>query len=435
MAFDQLISRLAVALGIGLLIGLERGWKAREVAPGRRAAGVRTFALCGLLGGIVAALAQTIGTPLGAGLVLGLGFAVYAAIFAVLERDADRAAGSYSATTTVAGLLAFGLGAYAVIGDMRVAAAAAIAATAILAARAEIHGWIARITWPELRSALVLLAMTFVILPVLPDAMIGPGRGVNPREVWLIAIVLAAVSFLGYGAVKLFGAKRGVLLAALAGGLVSSTAVTLTNARRAAAQESEPLLLAAGVAVATAVSFLRAIAIVAALQPSLLAAIGPVLGVPTVLAVLYAVDAIYRRAGATHRQEAETAGFSNPFSFWPVVGFAIFLGVVMVLGQAVGGSFGAQGALLGAAGLGLADVDAVTISLTQLVPDPLGPLAASLAILVAVVSNMVSKLAMAIFIGRGRFAAELTGVTVACWAAGLLVLWAVISLGGVAVPD
>ena len=357
MELDQLLSRLAVALGIGLLVGLERGWKTREVAPGHRAAGIRTFALCGLLGGIDAALAQTAGMPLGAGLVLGLGFAVYAVIFAVLQRDADRVAGSYSATTTIAGLLTFGLGAYAVIGDMRVAAAAAIVATAILAARVEIHAWIARITWPELRSALVLLAMTFVILPVVPDTTIGPDGGVNPREVWLIAIVLAGVSFLGYATVKLFGGKRGVLLAALAGGLVSSTAVTLTSARRAAAKEGAPALLAAGVAVASAVSFLRVIAIVAALRPGLLSVIGPVLSAPTLLVMLYAVHVVHRRVPAAIGAAPQPAEFANPFSFWPVVGFAIFLGIVIMLGRALGDSFGAQGALLGAAGLGLADVE------------------------------------------------------------------------------
>ena len=427
-----------MAFGIGLLVGLERGWKLREAEPGTRAAGVRTFALCGLLGGLIGALAQTTGTAVGAGLVLGLGFAVYAAVFAVFERDADRAAGTFSATTVIAGLLTFVLGAYAVAGDMRAAAAGAIVATAVLAARTEIHAWVARITWPELRSVLVLLAMTFIVLPVLPDATVGPYGGVNPREVWLIAIVLAAVSFLGYGAVRLLGARRGVLLSAIAGGLVSSTAVTLMNARRAAAAEGAPVLLAAGVAVATAISFLRVIAIVAALKPALLAVIGPVLGVPTVLTVLYALHAVYRRAGTDKPGKAGKAGkpgehkqatFSNPFSFWPVVGFALFLGVVIMLGRAIGDSFGAQGALLGAAGLGLADVDAVTVSLARLVPAPLSPLAASLAILAAVASNMVSKLAIAAVIGRGRFAAELWAVTLACWVAGLAVLWMILSLG------
>jgi uncharacterized membrane protein (DUF4010 family) len=430
----QLLSRLAVALGIGLLIGLERGWKTREVASGRRAAGVRTFALGGLLGGLVAALAQVAGSAVGAGLVLGFGFAVYAVVFAIFERDADRAAGSYSATTVIAGLLTFMLGAFAVAGDMLAAAAATVAATGILAAREEVHGWVARITWAELRSALVLLAMTFIILPVVPDAAIGPGGGVNPREVWLIAIVLAAVSFLGYGAVKLFGAQRGVLLSGLAGGLVSSTAVTLTSARRAAAHEGSPLLLTAGVTVATAVSFLRVIAIVAVMQPALLIVIAPVLVPPTLAAALYAVHAVYWRGAAGAGVMPQPSEFANPFSFWPVVGFAVFLGVVIMLGRVIGDAFGAQGALLGAAGLGLADVDAVTISLARLVPAPLDIFAASLAILATVASNMLSKLVIAIVIGRGRFAAELSAVTVACWIAGAGALWGVMAFTAAPIP-
>ncbi|MEJ2626776.1 MAG: DUF4010 domain-containing protein [Pseudolabrys sp.] len=334
---------------------------------GKRAAGVRTFALCGLLGGLSAALAQALGTDLGAGLVLGFAFAVYAAVIAWVERDADRAAGSFSATTIVAELLTFILGAYAVMGDLRVAAAAGVAATGILAARAEIHGWVARITWPELRSALVLLAMTFVILPVVPDTAIGPAPGVNPREVWLIAILLAGVSFVGYGAVRVFGAERGVLLGALAGGLVSSTAVTLTNARRAVAGEGAPRLLAAGVATASGVSFLRVIAIVAVLQPSLLRLVVPGLALATLVAGLYAVAAVQWRSGGAGGK-AGPADFANPFSFWPVVGFAVFLGLVMVASRMIGDTFGTGGAVVGAAGVGLADVDSVTIAMTKLVP-------------------------------------------------------------------
>ena len=427
MDLDQVLSRLAVALGIGLLIGLERGWKTREVSPGRRAAGIRTFALSGLLGGIVAALAHASGPA--EGLVLAIGFAVHAAAIAVFDRDANRAAGSYSATTTIAALLTFALGAYAVAGDMRAAAAAAVAATGILAARENLHGLISRITWPELRSALVLLAMTFIVLPVLPDANIGPGGGVNPREIWLIAVVLAGVSFLGYGAVKLFGAERGVLLAGLAGGLVSSTAVTLTSARRTAAGEGEPRLLAAGVSIATAISFLRVIAIVAVMKPVLLTLIGPPLAAATLVAVVHAVGSVYWHTAAEPGDEPLPGEFSNPFSFWPVVCFAVFLGIVIVLGRAIGETFGANGALIGAAGIGLADVDAVTISMARLVPAPLSQLGASEAILAAVASNTFSKLVIAVVIGRGRFGAEVAAMTVTCWLAGLAVLWATLALG------
>lgn len=424
MDIDQLLYRLAVALGIGLLTGLERGWRTRDVAPGSRAAGVRTFALCGLLGGIVAALARATGTAEAAGLVLGLSFAAFAAVIAVFEREANRAAESFSATTIVAALLTFALGAYAVLGDVRVAGAAAVAATGILAAREDIHGWVARITWPELRAALVLLAMSVIVLPLVPDTAIGPGGGVNPREVWLIAIVLAGVSFVGYGAVKLFGAERGVLLSALAGGLVSSTAVTLTSARRAAAGEGAPHLLVAGVAVASAVSFVRVIVIVGALKPELVAYLAPALSAAALTAAVYALATVQWRSGGDAGRRVKPVEFVNPFSFWPVVGFAVMLAIVMVLAKLIGDAFGAQGALLGAIGLGLADVDSVTISVAQLVPEPLSAQGASLAILAAVASNMVAKLAVGSALGRGHFAMELMIVTVACWAAGLAAQWA-----------
>ena len=196
-------------------------------------------------------------------------------------------------------MLTFTLGAYAIIGDERIAAAAAIAATGLLAIREELHGLVEKITWPELRSGLLLLAMTFIALPLMPSEPIGPFGGVNPREVWIIAILLACVSFVGYAAVKYLGASRGVLLAAAAGGLVSSTAVTVANARRAAAHEGSPELLAAGVSVATAVSFLRVFTLAALLQPRLLIVIGPTLMGAATAAVGFAmVSAFWRNTGA-----------------------------------------------------------------------------------------------------------------------------------------
>jgi uncharacterized membrane protein (DUF4010 family) len=188
------------------------------------------------------------------------------------------------------------------------------------------------------------------------------------------------------------------------------------------------------VTVATAVSFLRVIAIVAVMQPALLIVIAPVLVPPTLAAALYAVHAVYWRGAAGAGVMPQPSEFANPFSFWPVVGFAVFLGVVIMLGRVIGDAFGAQGALLGAAGLGLADVDAVTISLARLVPAPLDIFAASLAILATVASNMLSKLVIAIVIGRGRFAAELSAVTVACWIAGAGALWGVMAFTAAPIP-
>jgi uncharacterized membrane protein (DUF4010 family) len=428
MDLPDLVSRLALALGIGLLIGLERGWRTRGARPGSRAAGIRTFAISGLLGGVVAAVAQAAGgaTSLGGGIVLGSAFAVHATVITLFSRAENAAAGIFSATTAVAAMLTFALGAYAMLGDMRIAAGAAVATAGVLASREELHGWVQKLTWPELRSGLVLLAMTFIALPVLPDEPVGPLGGVNPREVWLIAIVLAAVSFLGYAAVKYFGARRGLLLAAAAGGLASSTAVTIANARRAAAGEGAPRLLAAGVAVASAVMFLRVGGIVTALKPDLLMLVAPALIAAMVVALGFALTWMFWHQPEC--SEYRRVEFRNPFDFLTVVGFALFLAAIIVLGRAVGETFGATGAVAGAIFVGLADVDAVTVSMLRLTPDTLTAAQAALAILAAVASDTVSKIAIGAVIGRGWFAADLAALAAGCIAAGAAASWLTFAL-------
>src|SRR3954471_6275020 len=226
-----LMSRVALACGIGLLIGLERGWRTRDASPGSRTAGVRTFAIAGVLGGIVGALARGAGPELGIGgsLLIGLAFASFAVVFTLFTRDENRAANKFSATTAIAGLLTFMLGVYALLGDVLVAAAAAVVATGVLIVREDLHEWVRKITLAEFQSVLVLLAMTLIALPILPDRAIGPWGGVNPREIWIIAIVLASVSFAGFVANRAFGERRGVLVASALGGTVSSTAVILAH--------------------------------------------------------------------------------------------------------------------------------------------------------------------------------------------------------------
>ena len=422
MEFQDLMSRFAVALGIGLLIGLERGWRLREERAGSRTAGIRTFAISGLLGGIVGALALAFGgaTHPSGGLVLGFGLAGYSVVFAMFCREENRADKIFSATTAIAGIVTFSLGAYALIGDVHAAAALAVATAVILALRERIHGFVANLTWPELRSGLVLLAMTFVALPLLPTEPVGPFGGVNLQEVWLIAIVLAGVSFVGYAAVKYFGTSRGVLLAGAAGGLASSTAVTVTNARHAAAHEGEPRLLAAGVALASAVMFLRVLALVVAIKASLIVLVAPALVAAAAAAVAFALIAVYGRGGAQDQPGVE---FRNPFQFWPVVGFAALLGVVIVAGRALGEAFGASGAFVVSAIVGMVDVDSITISMARLVPQTLDRWGGAMAILIAVATDTISKIGIGAAVGRGSFALEIAGMALACFLAGGVALW------------
>ena len=419
---DELLPRMALALGIGLLIGLERGWRTREEQPGRRTAGIRTFAISGLLGGVAGAIAQAAGgvASAGGGIVLAACFAAYSGVITVFSREENRAEGTFSATTAIAGMLTFALGAYALIGEVRIAAASTIAAAGILALREELHGWVANITWLELRSGLLLLAMTFIALPIVPADPIGPFGGVDPREVWTIAIVFALVSFVGYAAVKYLGASRGVLLAAAAGGLVSSTAVTVTNARRAAAGEGSPQLLAAGVAIATAVSFLRVLAIAGVLQPRLLLFIAPALCAATGAALAFAIVLAGRHK--PHAESQQTVEFRNPFGFWSVVGLALVLAAIILLGRVAGERFGAAGAIVGAIVAGTSDVDAVTVSIAALTPATLALEHAAYAVLAAAASNTISKVAIGAVIDRGWFAAEIGMMAAFCLAAGGIAL-------------
>jgi uncharacterized membrane protein (DUF4010 family) len=424
MDLEEVLSRLALSLGIGLLIGLERGWHTRAARPGSRTAGVRTFAITGLLGGTIAALARGQGNELslGGSILLAIAFLAYSGVITVFSHDENKATNTFSATTAIAGLLTFILGVYALFGDVRIAAAAAVATAGILVVREELHEWVAKLTLAEIESGLVLLAMTFIALPILPDRAFTALGGVNPRQVWIIAIVLAMISFGGYVAGKMLGERRGVLVAAAAGGLVSSTAVSFANARRAASGECSPSLLAGATALATAVSFLRVLAIAAVLKPTLVLHIVPALLTATIVATGFAVTFAFRDTDVAEGQSA-VQQLRNPFGFWSVVAMALSIGVLIVIGRFVYERFGDAGAIAGATVMGLFDVDAMTVSMTRLStsPNDIHTVAAD-AILAGVASNTATKIAIGAVLGRARFATLFAVVGSACVIAGWLAL-------------
>jgi uncharacterized membrane protein (DUF4010 family) len=238
---DDLLLRLGMALAIGFLIGLERGWKDRTEKEGQRTAGLRTFTLIALLGGIFGALTKDQNF-----LLLASGFVIVSGALAAFLWREGVSEEDFSATSLVAVMLTFMLGAFTVLGDPAVAAGAGVAAAVLLATKVQLHGWLARITWPEFRAGLLLLAMTFIALPLLPHRAIDPYGAVNPYELWLMTILIAAVSFAGYAAIRIAGPERGTVLAAGVGGLVASTATTLTLARLARDNPERVRLLGCG---------------------------------------------------------------------------------------------------------------------------------------------------------------------------------------------
>ena len=241
----ELLQRLSVALAIGLIIGLERGWQSRDHPEGGRAAGLRTHALCALLGGVWGAIAQTKGVD--GVLALGLAFSAFSAAIIVFRYRETAHEGTFGATTVVAAMLAFTLGSFAVVGDVQAAAAAGVAVAGLLSLKRVLHDWLIRLSWDELRSALVLLAMTCVLLPLLPNHTVDPWSAINPFELWLMTIMIAAISFVGYAAIKFAGIGAGAVIMGVAGGLTSSTAVTMTLSKLAGEHPGGNRALGAGI--------------------------------------------------------------------------------------------------------------------------------------------------------------------------------------------
>jgi uncharacterized membrane protein (DUF4010 family) len=411
---DDTILRLGLALAIGLLIGVERGWREREEAQGERTAGLRTFALIGLSGGIWGLLSKFVGP-----VPMALGFVALAGALTLFRwRETEREK-TFGATTLVASFLTFALGAYAVLGDMTAAAAAAVAVAALLAAKEWLHAWLKVMTWPELRSALILLAMTFVVLPVLPDRGFGPYEALNPWQLWLMTIVIAGVSFIGYVAVKAAGARYGALIAGIAGGLVSSTATTVDLARRARTAPDSSRMLLTGALAASAVMFVRVAIIVALFGPALLDRLaGPLAaGAVVTIAAALAFGAKLSRSA----DDVAATVYQNPFELKAVLGFAVLLAVVIFLAQALTARLGGEGGILLAAITGIADVDAITLSMTEIAGTATGPAFAAAAILVAVATNSLSKSVLALAVGGVRFGLRYLIVSLAALAAGGLI--------------
>jgi len=390
--------RLALALAIGFLVGVERGWRERDEAEGGRTAGIRTYALIGLLGG----LAGLLGAPLGGWAFATLGLPFAAAFIWFKQREqADEH--DHSVTAVVAALLVFALGAYAVLGDAATAAGAGVVVTALLAFKAVLHGWLQRLTWPELRSALVLLAMTLVALPLLPDRGFGPHAIVNPHELWLLTIVMAGVSFAAYALVKVFGPSRGLIAASLAGALVSSTAVTLNLARVARSERGHVRLAAGGALLAGGVMALRILGVVAVLGPVLLAHIALPLAAFAGVSGLAAWAAIGRGSGP-----APGAGWpmKSPFEFGLVLKLALVLGAVLAAARALTAVYGSAGLLPLSALAGLVDVDAVALAVARMsAREGLDPALGAQAVLLAAAVDSLSKTAIALVVGGRAFAA------------------------------
>ena len=424
--FDRidLIYRLGIALAVGLLVGTERHWHDRDDPPGGRTAGIRTFGLSGLLGGIVATLGgslrdETMGWA--AALLVGLVFLGFSNAMLAFHRREAIAQKSFSVTSLVAGQVTFVLGALAVYSDPIIVAAAAVAVTALLAAREALHGFVSQLTWPELRSAILLLSMTLVALPLVPDRPIADLAGLNFARIWKLAVILASVSYAGYIAVRLLGRASGLLLSGAVTGLISSTAATITNARQARQPGTTIPVLAAATLIAGAVSLVRTGIFAWGIAPSMGRMLLPALAAAALVQVAASLVLTWRQQALT--QHGEPARPANPFEFMAVLQIAGLLGLVELLSKGAATWVGTAGVFGIAAVSGLADVDAVTLSMGSLVPATFTETVAAEAIIIAVAANTVAKAAYAVFLGGLAFGTIYGGIAMLSLLLGMAMLW------------
>jgi uncharacterized membrane protein (DUF4010 family) len=292
--------------------------------------------------------------------------------------------------------VAFVLGAFAVLGDPIVAAAAGVAATALLALKSALHGWIRTLTWAELRAGLVLLAMTLILLPLLPDRAMGPFGAINPHELWLMTILIAAVSSVGYIAMKWFGGRQGVALSGLAGGLASSVAVTLSFSRLARENPGRGRALVAGTMLAGTTMMLRILLVAGAINIGLLRW----LFLPLALAALgTAMLACWHLWQSADEGADAPLALKAPFELGTVLKFGAFLAVIMIAAKALTAWAGGWGAFGLAAVSGIADVDAITLTMSRLAGSGLASETAATAILLTAAVNTAAKAVLGWFAG------------------------------------
>jgi uncharacterized membrane protein (DUF4010 family) len=410
----ELLSRLTVSLAIGLLVGLERGWRSRDEEDHQRAAGFRTFALSGLLGGIAGAVSLQAG-----GIVIGFVFVAYTAAFAAfhwLEATVDR---DVSATSVVAGMVTFLLGTMSVVGDLRIAIACAVVTAILLALREPIHRWVATLTRQEIRAVLILLAMSFLLLPFLPRQTIDPWGAINPYEIWLLAILIAATSFGGYVAIRALGDRYGVLMTATMGGLASSTITTLTFARLGREHPSSSRLLSAGILIAGVVMVVRVSVVAVALNEALLVKLAAPL---MVLALVLALGGAMLLFGNTER-EAPQLKVSNPLALGAALKLAAFIGAVMLTARLLHWALGNLGVLIVAGISGLADVDAATISMARMAGSAVELDTAAQGIMIAVAINTIAKAVMTSWVGGWTIGARVIGISAVALSCGAAAAW------------
>ncbi len=409
-----LLQSLGVALGIGLLIGLERGWHERSAEDGRRVAGVRTFGLIGLTGGLMGVLAAHFGSWVLVAGLLGLSAILVASYWAASLRD-----NAVGITTEIASLLTFILGVTAVAGYTYTAVVSAVVITILLGMKAILHRGLLKLSEEELFATFKLLLIALVILPVLPNGDFGPWGALNPFVIGWMILLLAGLSFIGYFAIRILGSQRGLILTSVFGGIVSSTALTLVFSRLARSGSGVTAVLAIGIVIASVTLLPRVVIEVGIVNPALASELIPVLG--GMLLVGFGGAMLWWRYGIRLQNKDMDVEpvLKNPLELTAALRFGLLLVSIMVFARAIQHVAGDAGIYALAAISGLADVDALSLSLAKMAADAqVASSVATEAIVLAILVNTMVKTALAYMIGGKALGLRVASVLLPAVAVG-----------------
>lgn len=381
------LPQFITSLAVGLLIGLER-----ERSPAAKA-GLRTFALVALFGTVAAMLSEEIATPwvLTGGLLV-IGLMIIAAYWHEREANADP-----GTTTVAAVVVCYGLGAMIWHGHSALAVMLAIVTTLLLYFKAELRGMTQNFSRRDLTSILQFAVLSFIILPILPDQNFGPYDALNPRQIWLMVVLISGVSLAGYVALRFVGQRYGVALLGIFGGLASSTATTLVYARRSNESEGQGRLAVVVILLANLVVLVRLCIVSAVVAPALLPQLLPVLGSGLALGLATAAFWWYQ---LRQQSDVPIPEVSNPTELRTAMGFGLLYAVVLFFAAWLSDIAGSGGLYVVALVSGLTDVDAITLSSLRLFG--LGKLPALdvvTAIGLGIIANIGFKLGLVFFIG------------------------------------
>jgi uncharacterized membrane protein (DUF4010 family) len=388
---------LGAGLAVGLMMGIERGWRLRREKSGTRIAGVRTFTLLGPAGALAAILRDRLGNFVGAAII----GALVAALIVGFIRDRGRR----DSTSIVAAILAVAFGALAGAGDPALAVAAAALVTLILATRTQSHSFVARLNTTDVQAFARYAVIAAAVLPFLPNRQVGPLGAWNPFRLWLVVVLVTGFSFLGHIANRTIGERRGVLATALIGGAYSSTAVTASFAQRLRAGEEGPLT--AGILIASAVMYLRVIILVAILSRSTLLAFIWVTG-PAALAGAGVAAVGWSRAAQETGSIVRLT--RNPIELLPAFGFVAIVAAGALATRWAQQEFGQSGIAASLFVTGTFDVDAAIVTLSGLPIRSIERDLAAIALAGTIIANMLLKMFVAALYARRASAGALVGL-------------------------